>query len=264
VLLAVGDIASCSSEGDYSTSSIVAQFPDAAIANLGDTVYETGTAEQFATCFDPVWGMFKNRIRPATGNHEYLTPQASGYFGYFGEAAGDPDKGYYSYDLGAWHVVVLNSNCAKVGGCDPGTPQAEWLKADLAAHPAQCTLAYWHHPRWSNGKHSNQEQVANLWADLYDAGADLVLAGHDHNYQRFEPLDANGIPDPQRGIRSFVVGTGGKNYYELSARILDTSEAQVSEVFGVLKLVLHPGSYDWQFIAEPGKSFTDSGSGVCH
>ena len=264
MLLAVGDISSCGSQGDYKTAAIVAQFPQASIATLGDTVYEQGSAQQFATCFDPVWGTFKDRIHPAVGNHEYLTPDASGYYGYFGAAAGDPTQGYYSYDLGSWHVVVLNSNCSKAGGCGSGSPQEVWLKADLAAHPAKCTLAYWHHPRWSNGEHGDQPQVATLWTDLYDAGADLVLSGHDHDYERFEPLDGNGSPDPQRGIREFVVGTGGKNYYALNANITNTSQSHVADVFGVLKLVLHPDGYDWQFLPEPGKTFTDSGSGVCH
>ena len=151
------------------------------------------------------------------GNHEYLTPNASGYYGYFGAAAGDPTQGYYSYDLGAWHVVVLNSNCSKAGGCGRARPRSSGSRPTWRPTRRKCTLAYWHHPRWSNGEHGDQPQVAPLWTDLYDAGADLVLAGHDHDYERFEPLDGNGNPDPQRGIREFVVGTGGKNYYALNA-----------------------------------------------
>jgi hypothetical protein len=264
ILLAAGDISSCTSKGDVATAKILSEYPTAAIATLGDTVYEEGTATQFAQCFDPAWGPYKDRIHPALGNHDYLTANASGYFGYFGAAAGDPTKGYYSYDLGAWHVIVLNSNCSKVSGCGLGSPQEQWLKADLAAHPVKCTLAYWHHPRWSDGEHGNQDQVAALWTDLYNAGADLVLSGHDHDYERFEPLDANGNPDPLKGMREFVVGTGGKNYYPFNTAIASISQTHVADVFGVLKLVLHPTGYDWQFIPEAGKEFTDTGSGVCH
>jgi 3',5'-cyclic AMP phosphodiesterase CpdA len=161
-------------------------------------------------------------------------------------------------------VIVLNSNCSKVGGCGLGSPQEQWLKADLAASSAKCTLAYWHHPRWSDGEHGNQDQVAAFWTDLYNAGADLVLSGHDHDYERFAPMDANGNADPTKGMREFVVGTGGKNYYPLDTTFAPTSEAHMADVFGVLKLTLHATSYDWQFIPEAGKSFTDSGSGQCH
>ena len=264
VLLAAGDISSCSSKGDYSTAQIINQYPDAVIATLGDTVYEQGSPTQFENCFNPAWGAFKDRIHPAIGNHEYLTAKAAGYFGYFGPAAGSPSQGYYSYNLGSWHVVVINSNCSQVGGCGPGSPQEKWLQADLAAHPEKCTLAYWHHPRWSSGEHGDQSQMQTIWADLYRAGADLVLSGHDHDYERFAPLDANGNPDPQNGIREFVVGTGGKNYYPISAQIQPGSEVHQSDVFGVLKLTLHPDGYDWQFLPEAGKTFSDSGSAQCH
>lgn len=264
VLLAAGDISTCSNPGDFATAKIIEQYPNAVVASLGDTVYEQGSPSQFTQCFNPSWGVFKDRIHPAVGNHEYLTPNADGYFGYFGASAGDPTKGYYSYDLGTWHIIVINSNCGKAGGCGPNSPQVAWLKADLAAHPAQCTLAYWHHPRWSSGEHGSQIFMSTIWDTLYQGGADVVLSGHDHDYERFAPLDQNGNLDPQHGIREFVVGTGGKNYYPFSGTFVNGSEVHKDYVFGVLKLTLHPDSYDWQFIPEPGKTFTDSGTGQCH
>jgi hypothetical protein len=262
VLIAVGDIGSCQSTGDEAAARLVAQLPGA-LATLGDTVYESGTAEEFAHCFDPAWGPFKDRIHPATGNHEYLTPGASPYFNYFGAAAGDPNKGYYSYDLGTWHIVVINSTCSQAGGCKIGSPQGQWLQADLAAHPNLCTLAYWHHPRFSSGEHGNFISMQGIWQALYDHGAEIVLNGHDHDYERFAPQDPNGTPDPVSGIREFVVGTGGKNHYSF-VKIQPNSEVRNSDTFGILKLILHPASYDWQFIPVAGKTFTDSGSAPCH
>ncbi|MDD5371158.1 MAG: metallophosphoesterase, partial [Anaerolineaceae bacterium] len=264
ILMAAGDISTCSNPGDFSTAKIIEQYPNAVVASLGDTVYEQGSPTQFAQCFDPSWGKFKDRIHPAVGNHEYLTHAADGYFGYFGAAAGDPAKGYYSYDVGAWHIVVINSNCGKVGGCNFSSPQGTWLKADLAAHPAQCTLAYWHHPRWSSGEHGSQQFMSDIWTELYDGGVDVVLSGHDHDYERFAPLDPSGNIDQAKGIREFVVGTGGKNYYPFNGTFIPGSEVHQDNVFGVLKLTLHAASYDWQFLPEPGKAFTDSGTGQCH
>jgi hypothetical protein len=264
VLMAAGDISTCSNPGDYSTAKIIEQYPDAVVATLGDSVYEQGSPTQFAQCFDPSWGLFKDRIHPAVGNHEYLTHAADGYFGYFGTAAGDPTKGYYSYNLGTWHIIVINSNCSKAGGCGPSSPQSTWLQADLAVHPAQCTLAYWHHPRWSSGEHGSQAFMSDIWTELYNAGVDVVLSGHDHDYERFAPLDPNGNIDQAKGIQEFVVGTGGKNYYPFSGTFVNGSVVHQDNVFGVLKLTLHANSYDWQFLPEPGKAFTDSGTGQCH
>jgi acid phosphatase type 7 len=261
-LLAAGDIASCSSTGDEATANLLDGLAGT-VATLGDTVYEAGTTKEFADCYDPSWGREKSRTRPATGNHDYLTSGATGYFGYFGAAAGDPQKGYYSYALGSWHIVVLNSNCAKVGGCEQGSPQEQWLRADLASHPTACTLAYWHHPRFSFGKYNNDPHTQVLWQALYDAGAEIVLAGHDHNYQRYAPQDPDGTLDRERGIRQFVVGTGGANHTPL-ANPPPNVEASNDDTFGILQLSLHATSYDWVFIPIAGKSFTDTGSGVCH
>lgn len=263
VLIAVGDIASCSSEGDEATATLLDGLAGT-VATLGDHAYEEGTAQEFAECYEPSWGRHRARTRPAPGNHDYGTEGAAGYFGYFGAAAGEPEKGYYSYDLGAWHVVVINSNCAQVAGCGGGTVQERWLREDLAAHPAVCTLAYWHHPRFSSGEtYGTNEQMRPIWQALYDHGADVVLSGHEHNYERFAPQDPAGDPDAARGIRQFVVGTGGKSLYGFGAPLLN-SEVRNAEASGVLLLRLHASGYDWQFVPVDGAEFTDAGSGACH
>jgi hypothetical protein len=262
VVLAAGDIASCSSSGDESTAELVkGQSGD--VLTLGDNAYESGSASEYANCYDPTWGQFKSRTHPAPGNHEYNTSGATGYYGYFGSAAGSPSKGYYSYDLGSWHVIVLNSNCSAIGGCGAGSAQEQWLRADLAAHPTACTLAYWHHPLFSSGTHGNNTSVKPLYQALYDGNADLVLVGHDHDYERFGPQDASGNSDPNRGIREIVVGTGGRGHYAVST-IKANSEVRNNDTFGVLKLVLDPTSYSWEFLPVAGKTFTDSGTTKCH
>ncbi len=262
VLLAVGDIADCSSLDDEATAALVADRPGT-LAALGDLAYESGTAAEFADCYDPSWGPFKARTRPVPGNHEYRTPGASGYFAYFGASAGDPATGYYSYDIGAWHVVALNSNC-EVVSCAAGDAQETWLRADLAAHPSACTVAYWHHPRFSSGTvHGPNTAVQPLWQALHDHDADLVLAAHEHNYERFGPLTATGVIDEARGIRSFVVGTGGRSHYALGPAIVG-SEIRDGTSYGILALTLHQNSYDWHFVAQPDATFADSGSASCH
>jgi acid phosphatase type 7 len=265
ILLAAGDIADCDNEGDEETAELLAQYPQATIASLGDTVYESGTTTEFAQCYDPTWGQFKNRTRPAVGNHEYKTTGADPYFEYFGQTAGEPDKGYYSYDLGEWHIIVLNSNCSKAGGCKAGNPQVRWLIQDLRDHPSSCALAYWHHPRYSSGQWGNTEQMDVIWQILYENGVEIVLSGHDHNYERFQPIGLNGASDPEFGIIQFVVGTGGKNLGEiLSNRPLPGSEVTDVDTYGVLKLSLRPESYRWDFLPVEGATFTDSGEGICH
>ena len=261
ILLAAGDIADCASAGDEAAAALLDSLPGT-VVTLGDNVYERGTAQEFTDCYAPSWGRHKARTRPAPGNHDYLTAGAAGYFGYFGAAAGDPAQGYYSYDLGAWHILALNSVCWEVG-CGPGSPQEQWLRADLAAHPSVCTLAYWHHPLFSSGLHGSLTLMQDIWQALYDLGADVVLSGHDHSYERFAPQDPNGLADPLRGIREFVVGTGGRSHYAIQTP-LPSSEVHNTKTFGVLKLTLHPADYDWKFIPEAGKTFIDSGSGACH
>lgn len=265
VLVGAGDIASCDDlSGAYATAKLIENIPGTVFA-AGDLAYPSGTDEEFAKCYGPTWGRFKDRTRPAPGNHEYRSTGASGYSHYFGAAAGDPKKAYYSYDLGQWHIVALNSECGKVDGCGPGSPQGKWLEQDLAAHPAGCTLVYFHRPLFSSGlAHGYEKEVKPLWEILYHAGVDVVIGGHDHDYERFAPQDPEGRPDPEHGIREFVVGTGGKNSHRFFGPITTNSETHQADTFGVLKLTLHPKTYDWQFIPQEGKTYTDSGSGACH
>jgi hypothetical protein len=259
VLLAAGDIADCNENGDELTANIL-DAQAGTIATLGDNVYNSGTARQFAECYDPSWGRHKDRTMPAPGNHDYNTSGATGYYGYFGAAAGDPSQGYYSYDLGAWHIIVLNSNIDMA----PGSAQEQWLRSDLAAHPVSCTLAYWHHPRFNSGaSHGNRRETAPLYQALYENGAEIVLSGHEHLYERFAPQNPNAQADPAFGIRQFIVGTGGKNLYRFDSPE-PNSEIRNNATFGVLRLTLNPDGYSWQFLPVEGSSFTDSGSGTCH
>lgn len=263
VLLGAGDIASCVSEGDEATARLLDTI-DGTVFTLGDNAYPSGTPVEFAACYDPSWGRHTSRTRPAPGNHDYHTRGAFGYFDYFGDAAGKPDKGYYSYDLGLWHIIVLNSNCSKIDGCGPGSPQEQWLRADLAAHATTCTLAYWHHPRFSSGTHGGDAALDAFWRALYEHHADVVLGGHDHDYERFAPQTPSGKPDPTRGIRQFVVGTGGDRLRKFEGPAIANSEVRHSETHGVLKLTLYPTSYAWEFIPIAGGTFTDMGTGRCH
>jgi hypothetical protein len=264
VFVGAGDIASCaSSSADEATAKLLDGIPGT-VYTLGDNVYESGTDAEFADCYDPSWGRHKARTRPIVGNHDYRTPGASGYYKYFGAAAGESSKGYYSYDLGAWHIVALNSMCQNVGGCGATSPMVTWLKSDLATNPSSCTLAYWHHPVFSSGaEHGNNPKMIPSWDALYDAGADVVLSGHDHDYERFAPQTSSGVADPARGMREFVVGTGGKSLYAFGT-IRANSEVRNSDTNGVLKLTLHAASYDWEFVPEAGKTFSDSGTDECH
>jgi 3',5'-cyclic AMP phosphodiesterase CpdA len=262
VLVGAGDIASCKEDGDSQTAALLDRI-EGTVFTLGDNVYPSGTPEQFAECYEPTWGRHKARTRPVPGNHDYRTSGAAGYFGYFGAAAGDPATGNYSYDLGTWHIIVLNSNCGDIGGCGPGSRQERWLIEDLAAHPAPCTAAMWHHPRYSSAEHGDDRHLGPFWKVLYQAGVEIVLSGHDHTYERFAPQDDRGRPDPGHGIRQFVVGTGGKSHYAFETIERD-SEVHNNTTFGVLKLTLHPASYDWEFVPVAGGTFTDKGSGTCH
>jgi len=268
VLVGAGDIASCKDlSGAQATAKLIENIPGTVFA-AGDLAYEKGSAEEFKNCYGPTWGRFKDRTKPALGNHEYVDPTASGYFGYWGAQAGSAGRGYYSYELGGWHIVVLNTNCSVkgMGGCAAGSAQETWLSADLAEHPNACIVAYGHHALFSSGifkKHAVHPELRPLWGDLYAAHADLVLAGHEHSYERFAPQDPAGNSDPERGIREIVVGTGGRSH-DLLGFAAPNSEVRNWETYGVLKLTLAPGKYSWEFIPEEGKSFRDSGSGTCH
>lgn len=267
VLVGAGDIAVCNGIADSATAALVAATAGS-VFTLGDNAYPDGTAVDFANCYGPTWGAFKDRTRPVAGNHDYVTPGAAAYFAYFGAAAGAPGQGWYSYDVGTdWHVVVLNSNCAFVGGCEEGSPQVQWLQADLAASKRACTVAMWHHPRFSSTypggiPPTSIPSTRAFWKALYDDGTEVVLNAHEHVYERFAAQDASGTADPTKGIRQFTVGTGGE---ELSAfhKIAANSQARSSASFGVLRLTLGRGTYAWNFLPVAGSTYTDSGTGSC-
>ena len=256
ILVGAGDIAQCADGGVPQATARLLDSIDGTIVALGDNAYPSGTAENYHTCYDTSWGRHKARTRPVPGNHEYDTGSPTAYFDYFGANAGAPGVGFYSYDLGNWHVVALNSNIA-VGA---RSAQAAWLRSDLSANASRCTIAYWHFPLFSSSKHGNNEQMRDLWRILYDAGADIVLAAHDHVYERFAPQDGDGNADPAAGIREFVVGTGGAPPYPF-VDVKPNSEVRLSEN-GVLRLALKAGTYDWTFIPVNGAG--DAGSGTCH
>lgn len=262
-LLVAGDIAGCDTYGDEATAALLDALPGT-VAPIGDLGYEDGTASDIANCYDPSWGRQKARSRPALGDHDYRSPGAAGYFDYWGAAAGDPDKGYYSYDVGTWHVVTLNKMLCANNGCGVGSQQESWLRADLAAHPAQCTVAILHAPLFSSGtEHGSEDEVKALWQDLYDAGVEIVASGDDHLYERFAPQRPDGTRDDANGIRQFVVGTGGRSHYPFGTPLAN-SQARNNDTFGILKLTLRPGAYEWTFVPEAGKTYTDSGSQQCH
>jgi hypothetical protein len=261
VLVGAGDIGDCTTNADEATATLLDGIPGT-VVTLGDNAYSAGTAKQFRDCYDPTWGRHLTRTRPSAGNHDYATADAGPYFDYFGSAAGARGQGWYSYDLGAWHIVVLNSNCFAIGGCGNASPQLAWLRADLAAHPSAHVLAYWHHPRFSSGVHGPSLVGQRFWDALYAAGAEIVLNGHDHDYERFAPQDPWARSDPTYGIREFVVGTGGTG---LRARSASADNSQVfASAHGVLELTLRADGYDWRFVPVAGTSFTDAGSGTPH
>lgn len=266
-LLAAGDIEGCQhgrpARQSMATARII-QRSRGTVAPLGD-LDQGGQARlrDYRDCYGPAWGRFRARTRPALGNHDYVTPGAAGYFAYFGSRAGPAGRGYYSYRLGTWHIVVLNSSCQAAGGCGPGSRQDRWLRADLRAHRARCTLAYWHRPLISSAMHGDANGVRRLWQDLYAAGAEVVLNGHLHSYERFAPLTPYGRVNQARGIREFVVGTGGTRLAPIrDAR--PASRARNSTAHGVLRLTLGRGWYRWKFLPVAGRTYTDAGFARCH
>ena len=262
VALAVGDIADCTRSEDEAVARLVDILPGPVLL-LGDIAYPNGTPEQFEECFGTAWGRYRDRLRPAPGNHEYGTADAAGYFGWFGDAAGERGKGWHSFEIGDWHVIALNSNCAAIGGCDAGSEQERWLREDLARSNARCTLAFWHHARFSSGgTHGSDPVTGDLWRALADAEAEVVLVGHEHNYERFAPLDPAGRVDPERGIRQFVVGTGGRSHYGFGVPH-EGSEVREADTFGLLELTLSAEGYSWRFVPVADATFTDSGEGRC-
>jgi hypothetical protein len=276
LIAAAGDIACSPTDPGYNggagtaercrqraTSDLLVGGGFDAVLPLGDNQYWEGALADYLVSFAPSWGRLGPLLRPVPGNHEYETSDAAGYFDYFGAGVGERGRGWYSYDVGSWHLVALNSNCGAVGGCGPGSPQVQWLEDDLAAHPRACTLAYWHHPRFSSGVHGDDSTFDAFWQTLYRFGADVVLVGHDHDYERFAPQDPSGNTDRDFGIREFVAGTGGIEQRPFAATRRN-SEVRDDSGFGVLSLRLRPGGYDWQFLPAAGSTLADSGSGICH
>lgn len=256
-LLAAGDIAQCGLPGAAKTAALIEAIPGTVLA-VGDLAYPNGTRADFARCYAPAWGKFQSRTLPVPGNHDYQTPGAAAYFEYFGKSAGKPGKGYYSVERGSWHIVALNSNI----DASPDSEQVKWLRDDLARNHHACILAFWHHPRFTSGFHGNDNRTATLWETLYEAGASVVIAGHDHDYERFAPLNGQGQRDEKRGMRSFVVGTGGAKLYDFNMRA-EVSEAWNARDWGVLKLELEADSYRWEFLPVGEGAFHDSGSARC-
>ena len=259
VLIGAGDIADCMTGADMATARLVEEIPGI-VFTAGDEAYPEGSAENFRNCYEPSWGRFRDRTLPAVGNHEYGTAGAAGYFSYFGSIASPGGQAWYSLQVGSWHVIVLDSDC-EIVGCGRGSPQLAWLNADLAAHPARCTLAIWHHPRFSSGGHGNDAAVAPFWRALMRAGAELVINGHDHDYERFAPQTPGGRLYRQEGIREIVAGTGGAPLRRFH-RTKPNSRLRL-RTYGVLRLTLHPASYSWRFFRTNGSS-ADAGTTACH
>jgi hypothetical protein len=245
------------------TAKLIGPLRPDAVMPLGDSQYQRGTYSGYMHSYALTWGRYIKITHPVIGNHDYFVPRAIGYFQYFGRLAGDPNKGYYSFDLGNWHILSLNdAGCRENNRCEAGSAEERWLRADLQEHQNKCTLAAWHEPRWSSGQHGDNPGIQKMWADLYAAGVDVALSGHDHDYERFRPLDADGRPDLKRGIREFVVGTGGVGLRPFK-QIKATSVVHQNTIFGVLDLTLRPDSYSWRFVPL-GNGFHDSGQGKCH
>jgi PKD repeat protein len=271
VILAAGDIGDCDRTGDNATGALLNTLAGI-VAPLGDNAYLSGTPTEFANCYDPAWGQAKGRTRPVAGNHDYYNPRpdnvknADGYFGYFGAAAGDPAKGYYSYTLGTWLVIVLNTGTESPAYIAAGSAQEQWLRAELASHTQQCVVAMFHHPQFStvSGRDFIRPETTPLWNALYEGGADLVLNGHDHTYQRYAPMKPDGTPDAAFGIRQITVGTGGGEGLYGFGPTVPTLEVRNNDTFGVLALTLKNGGYDWRFMPAAGGTFSDSGSATCH
>jgi hypothetical protein len=258
VFVGAGDIAD-SGSGDTATAALLDGITGT-VFTVGDNVYNNGTASEFATYYEPTWGRHKARTKPAPGNHDYNTSGATGYYGYFGASAGPSGRGYYSYDLGNWHIVSLNSEVSM----SVGSAQETWLRSDLAATAKGCILAYWHQPRFTSGaNHAPETSTGPLVQALYDNHADVIVTGHNHQYERFAQLNPGGGLDTANGARHFVAGMGGAGFYGFGT-ILPNSQVRNSDTHGVLKFTLHASSYEWQFVPEAGKTFTDSGSTACH
>jgi len=276
IVAAAGDVACDPSDPNYhngtgtstacrqlATSNLLVNGGFDAVLALGDLQYNSGSLSDFNQVYAPSWGRVKSITYPVVGNHEYGQSNASGYFQYFGSRAGPAGKGWYSFDLGGWHIVAINSECDQIGGCGTGSPEETWLRSDLAAHPAACTIAMWHKGRYSSGHDGDNTFMQPMWADLYNAGVEILLSGHSHDYERFAPQNASGHLDNTSGVRQFIVGTGGAFFTGLGTRDAN-SQASQNTTYGVLQLTLRSGAYDWKFLPEAGKTYSDSGTTSCH
>ena len=258
VLVGAGDIASCGFDGDSKTALLLENIAGT-VFTAGDNAYEDGSSANFKNCYASTWGRVLNRTRPTPGNHDYNTANAAPYYAYFGARAGEAGVGYYAFTLGAWRIIMLNSN-ADMG---KGSPQLRWLATELSANPVKCSLSVWHHPRFSSGLHGSDPRSSAVWDALYEAGVEVVVGAHDHDFERFAPQTPSGKKDAARGIRQFVVGTGGaglRPFFGAKAN----SEVRNAQTWGVIKLTLSAASYSWRFVPVAGKTFTDAGSGQCH
>jgi hypothetical protein len=262
-ILVAGDIASCEWRADSRTANLIDSLAGT-VMTAGDNAYDTGTDREFRDCYGPTWGRFRDRTRPAPGNHDWVTTGAGGYFRYFGERAGPAGRGYYAFDAGSWRVYSLSTDCGYVGGCAKGSEQHTWLKQQLASHPNACVLAVWHQPRFSSGPHDDGKRPLPLLQLLHRWGGDVVVNGHDHIYERFAPARPDGTLDREYGVRQFIVGTGGGPLYSTSQPYAPNSKVRDSSSHGVLRLVLNADAYTWEFLPVSGDTFRDAGSGTCH
>jgi hypothetical protein len=263
-LVIAGDIAGCGWESDSATAALVSDW-DGLVMTAGDNVYDLGTEDEFEACYGPTWGRVRERTRPVPGNHDYGTPGAAGYFRYFGQRAGPVGRGWYAFDHGTWRIYALDSDCELTGQCRRGTRQYRWLKGDLAKHPRRCVMAVLHHPAFSSGPHGNSKRTMPLLNLLYRAGAELVVNGHDHIYERFAPARPWGGRSQAHGMRQFIVGTGGAPLYGWKPEGRPAhSVVRQNEVHGVLRLDLRWDGYAWRFLPVAGARFDDTGTGTCH
>jgi hypothetical protein len=262
VLVGAGDVALCDSSGAAATAQLLAAIPGT-VFMVGDGAYENGSASEYSTCFAPNWGGFLGQMVAAPGERDFLSERGAAFYDYFGTAAGAAGQGYYSFELGSWHIVVLNSVCSYASGCGVNAAQMQWLREDLSQHDALCTAAIWHYPLFSSGQHGGSAAVQPFWDVLYAAGAELVINAHDQDYERFAPMNPQATPDPDNGIREFVVGTGGSGLTGLGDPA-PNSEYTIFYTYGVLKLTLKPDSYEWEFVPQAGMGASDHGSGTCH
>jgi len=266
LFVGAGNIATCGMTKDEATAALIDALPTAHVFTTGDNAFPNGSDAAYTNCYAPSWGRFLDRTRPVLGNHDYDTLNARGAFDYFGARLGPPGLGYYSYDLGTWHIIVLNDHGSDSLFLDPATPQGQWLTADLAAHTNLCTIAMWHVPLFNSSNvpgWTTSPQHKPIWDTLYPAGVDIVINGQQHNYERFKPMTPGGDVDTARGIREFNVGTGGSSVEDFTVSIHPNSETRAA-VYGVLQLTLKATGYDWKFLPIPGSNYSDSGSGTCH